>query len=249
MAAPHPASSALVEFGAVGLGDPAAAAWLAAGRPVVDVAAETKGRCGRCGSTALTVPSSQIVSEKFASFDGWPYGLDRLCLACAWAYHRAPNAQPALHITASTLTEHTDSTELRDVLCAGALPAGHAVIVPATRRQHILPSAQWGHLATDGFQVRWDAAAAQRLTELAWIRGLLAVTKPGAGTWTPLGAPTPPTWLLRAQPAQQWPRLLECWQQLQQLRSLPLIWAAARRLTNPPATAAGPRETATAPIL
>ena len=217
------------------LSDPAAAAWAAAGCPAVDAPAAINGRCGRCGADDATVPSSRVISEKFAAFDGWPYGLDRLCLACAWAYSRAPNTQPALHITTTTLTEYVDTTRLLDLLAAGPLPDSHAVIVPATRRQHILPTAQWAHLATDGYVIRWDAPAAQRLADLAWLRAIVDNAKAKTDrTWTRLGMPAPPPWLLTAQPPDQWPRLLNAWQQLQPWRSLPQLWAAARRLTNPP---------------
>ncbi|MDD4865638.1 MAG: hypothetical protein PHQ28_00415 [Mycobacterium sp.] len=215
----------------LGRSDPAAAAWIAAGCPAVDAPTARKGRCGRCGTDAPTVSSWHAVSDKFAAFDGWPYGVDRLCLACAWAYSRAPNTQPALHITATSVTEHIDSTGLLGLLCAGPLPNDHAVVVPATRRQHILPCAQWGYLATDGFVTRWDPAAAQRLTDLAWLRETLAKTG-GGGGWARLSAPAPPPWLLRSQPAAQWPGILDAWEQLRPWRDLPALWAAARRLTN-----------------
>lgn len=217
------------------LSDPAAAAWAAAGCPAVAGPATIEGRCGRCGAEEPTVPSSRVVSEKFAAFDAWIYGLDRLCLACAWAYSRAPNTQPALHITTTTLTEYFDTTGLLGLLAAGPWPDDQAVVVPATRRQHILPTAQWAHLATDGFVTRWDAAAAQQLTDLAWLRDTLDAAKRKTDrAWTQLSMPAPPPWLLRAQPADQWPRILLAWQHLQPWRSLPQLWAAARRLTNPP---------------
>jgi hypothetical protein len=226
----------------VGLRDPAAAAWVLAGCPAIDAPAAIAGRCGRCGSEGRTVPSSRVVSEKFAAFDGWLYGLDRLCLGCAWAYGRAPNTQPALHITTTSVTEHVDSAELLGLLCAGPLADTVAVVVPATRRQHILPNAQWAHVATDGFVAAWDAGAAQRLTDVAWLRGMLAASGPGAsGSWTRLSASVPPPWLLTGQPSGQWPRILDAWEQLTLWRSLPQLWAVARRLTNAPAAPGGAR--------
>jgi hypothetical protein len=224
----------------VGLRDPAAVAWVLAGCPAIDAPAAIAGRCGRCGSEGRTVPSSRVVSEKFAAFDCWLYGLDRLCLGCAWAHSRAPNTQPALHITTTSVTEHVDSTELLGLLRAGPLADTAAVVVPATRRQHILPNAQWAHVATDGFVTAWDAGAAQLLTDVAWLRGLLAAAGPGAsGSWTRLSAPVPPPWLLTGQPSGQWLRILDAWEQLMPWRSLPQLWAMARRLTNAPAAPDG----------
>lgn len=188
------------------------------------------------------VPSSRVVSEKFAAFDGWLYGLNRLCMGCAWAYSRAPNTQPALHITTTSVTEHVDSTDLVGVLCAGPLPATAAVVVPATRRQHILPHAQWGHAATDGYLLAWDARAAQRLSEVVWLRALLCATGPGAnGSWIRLSAAVPPPWLFTRQTAGQWAQIMAAWELLAAWRSLPQLWAMARRLTNAPATPNGDR--------
>lgn len=193
-----------------------------------------EGRCGRCGTDGPTVPSSRVVSDKFAAFGSWPYGMDRLCVACAWTYSRPPNTQPALHITSTTCTEYIDSTQLLDLLCVGPLPHDHAVVVPATRRQHILPTAQWAHLATDGFLVRWDAGASQRLTDIARLRRLIEVANPKAPAWTLLSKPAPPSWLFRGQPKQRWAEILDAWPRLHPWRSIPQLWAAARRLTNAP---------------
>lgn len=216
------------------LSDPAAAAWVAAGCPSVEAPATLEGRCGRCGTDGPTVPSSRVVSDKFAAFGSWPYGMDRLCVACAWTYSRPPNTQPALHITSTTCTEYIDSTQLLDLLCVGPLPHDHAVVVPATRRQHILPTAQWAHLATDGFLVRWDAGASQRLTDIARLRRLIEVANPKAPAWTLLSKPAPPSWLFRGQPKQRWAEILDAWPRLHPWRSIPQLWAAARRLTNAP---------------
>lgn len=216
------------------LSDPAATAWAAAGSPTVDAPTAIDARCGRCGTDGPTIPSSYAVGEKFTAFDGWPYGLDRLCHTCAWAYARKPNTQPSLHITTTAVTEYVDTTQLLALLAAGPLPNDQAVIVPATRRQHILPTAQWAHLATDGFVIRWDAAAAQHLADIAWLRTLIDTAKSeNATTWPRLSKPAPPPWLLNSQPAQQWPLILDAWQRLQHWRSLPQLWTVSRRLTNP----------------
>ena len=171
--------------------------------------------------------SARIISEKFTGFDGWPFGSRRLCVPCAWAYTRQPTTQPALLITATTVTEYSSGAALADVLTDGPLSSTQAVVLPTARRRHILPTAQWGHLATDGLVVPWDAAAAARLTDLAWLR-----TTVGA-TWPQLSRPAPPSRLLRAQPAEHWPRILTAWTALQTWRIAPPLWATARSLTNP----------------
>ena len=124
------------------LSDPAAAAWVAARRPAVDAPAPVDGRCGRCGEDGPTVTSARIISEKFTGFDGWPFGSRRLCVPCAWAYTRQPTTQPALLITATTVTEYSSGAALADVLTDGPLSSTQAVVLPTAHRRHILPTAQ-----------------------------------------------------------------------------------------------------------
>lgn len=211
------------------LSDPAAAAWVAAGRPAVDAPSPVDGRCGRCGEDGPTVTSSRIISEKFTAFDAWPFGSRRLCVPCAWAYSTPPTTQPALLVTQTTTIEYSNGAALANALTEGALSPSQAAILPTARRRHILPTAQWGHLATDSLVVPWDAAAATRLTDLIWLR-----TTVGA-TWPQLSRPAPPSRLLSAQPATHWRRILAAWTALQTWRTVPPLWAAARALTTVPA--------------
>ena len=209
------------------LSDPAAAAWVAAGRPAVDAPAPVAGRCGRCGTDGPTVTSSRIISEKFTGFDAWPFGARRLCVACAWAYSHPPTAQPTLLITTTSLNEYSPSADLTPILTAGPLPNTHAAMVPTMRRRHILPTTQWGHLATDGLVVAWDAAAAQRLSDLQWLRITVGAT------WPQLGDPVPPAQLLTNQPTDRWPAILRAWAAIQPWRTIPPLWSAGRTLTHP----------------
>lgn len=211
------------------LSDPAAAAWVAAGRPAVDAPAPVDGRCGRCGQDGPTVTSSRIISEKFTGFDAWPFGSRRLCVPCAWAYTRQPTTQPALLITTTAVTEYSAVAALAEVLTAGPLSNSQAVVLPTARRRHILPAAEWSHLATDGLVVAWDRAAATRLADLTWLRTTIGAT------WPQLHRPAPPSRLLSAAPADRWSRILTAWEALQGWRAVPPMWAAARVLTNPPA--------------
>lgn len=209
------------------LSDPAAAAWVALGRPSVDAPAPTPGRCGRCGQDGPTVPSSRIISEKFTGFTDWPFGTRRLCIACAWAYSHRPTAQLAMLITTTSVTEYANGSELTPTLTAGALPLTRAALVPDSRRKHLLPHTQWGHLVTDGLTIPWDDAAATRLTSVVWLRNTLGAT------WPQLGRPAPPAELLTAGPATQWPSIMAAWTSLQPWRKIPPLWAAARILSNP----------------
>ncbi|SPX94815.1 Uncharacterised protein [Mycobacterium xenopi] len=176
--------------------------------------------------------SSRIISEKFTGFDAWPFGSRRLCAPCAWAYSHQPTAQPALLITTDTVTEYADGAGLSDVLAVGELPTTHAAVLPTARRRHILPTAQWGHLATDNLVVRWDASAAAKLADLVWLR-----TAMGA-TWPQLSRLAPPARLVTAHPREHWSRIMTAWSQLQAWRTVPPLWASARILSNTPSRVA-----------
>lgn len=207
--------------------DPAEAAWNAAGRPPVQAPAPVEGRCGRCGEWTATVTSTHIVSEKFTGFDAWPYGSRRLCVPCAWAYSHTPTAQQAMLITPTATTAYTDGRELTELLTAGPLPATTAAILPTAKRRHLLPTAQWAHVATDGLVVAWDATTAHRLADLLWLRSQIGAT------WPQLESPAPPARLMRSHPATAWEPILAAWSALQTWRATPPLWAAGRILTNP----------------
>lgn len=172
--------------------------------------------------------SSRIISEKFTAFDTWPFGTRRLCIPCAWAYTRRPTTQQTTLITADNVTEYPDTTQLAPILMKGPLPNTSAAIVPTAKHRHLLPTAQWGHLATEGIVVRWDAPAAQRLADLSWLRTAIGAT------WPQLKRPAPPPRLLTSQPADRWAPLLTAWERLQPWRRLPPLWIAVDVLTATP---------------
>ena len=210
--------------------DPAAAAWHSAGSPGVDAPPPIPGICGRCGTTTDTVTSARIISEKFTAFDSWPYGSRRLCVPCAWAYTCPPTSQTAMLITATATTPFTAGWELTPHLLGGALPPTAAAILPTAKRRHLLPTAQWAHLATDGLVIAWDHTAAARLKDLLWLRADLGAT------WPQLEKPAPPTQLMRRQPPHLWETVLTAWTAVGPWRVIPPLWAAARILTHQPTT-------------
>lgn len=209
--------------------DPAAAAWVAAGRPGVDAPPQQPGRCGRCGTEGPTVTSSRIISESFTGFDAWPYGSRRLCTPCAWAYTQRVTNTPALLITSDTVTAYPAGSHLAPILTAGPLPHNTAAVLVVARppRQHVLPAAQWGHLAVDRLVLRWDLQAATRLTALSWLRATTAVS------WKQLGRDAPPSALVISSPREHRSRILADWALLDPWRRIRPLWAAAELLTQP----------------
>lgn len=203
------------------------------------------GRCGRCGEDGPTVTVTRILREKFTGFDAWPFGTRRLCTPCAWAYSRPPTTVPAMMISTSTVTEHPKGIGLAAVLASGALPTTHAVVLPTSRRRHILATAEWGHLATDGLVTSWDSAAASRLTDLAmlrptvttWVRTQASKTTNGRQIALDIDRvllrEMPPYPLLATQPRDGWQRFLAAWTALRPWRSIPPLWAAVKVLTTP----------------
>lgn len=226
------------------LSDPAATAWVLAGRPDVDAGTPIPGRCGRCGTDGPTVPSSRIISELFTGFDTWPFGSRRLCGPCAWAYSRAPRAVPAMLIETDAVTEYRDLGALAAVLAAGPLPATRATVVPTLRRRHILSTAQWGQLATEGIVIAWNAPAASRLADLmmlrpnvtAWVQSRSSTPLPPprlvSATTAVLRRPAPPAMLLASQPRSGWPQFLTAWTALQPWRTVTPLWRAAHVLSQ-----------------
>lgn len=214
------------------LADPAAAAWVVAGRPRIHTPPPADGRCGRCGDEGPTVSMTRVIPDKLVGSQNLPFGSNRLCAPCSWAFNRNPAIQPALLITAHSVTSYLDGAALCDVLTAGELPGMQAVILPTARRRHILPTARWGHLATDGLVVRWDEGAVTKLTTLVWLRSAVGAT------WPQLSRSAAPAQLLANQPAKYTSRIRTAWSLLGRWRTTPPLWAAARILSRPPVVAA-----------
>lgn len=147
-------------------------------------------------------------------------------------------------ITAGSVTEHPKGIGLAALLAAGGLPNTHAVVLPASRRRHILATAEWGHLATDGLVTAWDDAAAARLAALVRIRPAVTAWVNSTATESMNGwhiardidrtlmRPMPPYPLLATLPPDQWSQFVADWTALQAWRSITPLWAAAKILTT-----------------
>lgn len=214
------------------LSDPAATAWIIAGRPSISAAPPpVPGICGRCGADGPTVTTTRLFSANFAGFDAWPYGRRRLCVPCAWAYSRKPVTALPMLITSAAVTEYPDGRGLAATLTAGPLPPTAAAILPVrTLRKHryLLPTAQWGHLAIDRLVLPWDTAAARRLAELSWLRHEIGAHM------NDLARAAPPGRLLLAQPRSRWTRIMAGWKDLEPWRATPELWLAAREISDAP---------------
>jgi hypothetical protein len=194
-----------------------------------------------------TVASRHVISEKFTGFDSWPFGSRRLCMACAWAYSRAPNQVKPMVISAAAVVEYAKGAELTSMLAGGALAHTHAVVLPTACRRHVLATAEWGRVAVDDFVVAWDAAAAARLVGMttvrpvvtAWVRAnATSSTKPGqiAGRIDrALRREMPPYALLTTLPRDGWQGFVDAWVSLQPWRSVPALWDLVKVLTHSPA--------------
>lgn len=178
--------------------------------------------------------SRLVVSVKFTAFADWPYGAERLCPVCAWAYSRPPAKQPAVHITRCGAVEFADRAALVEILRVKSLSTDDAVVLPTVRHRHVLATAEWGNLAVDGLVARWDDSAAELLEDLIWLRGH------AGASWVQLQQPVPPIEVLRRQSGDLWTRILQAWAQLAKWRTTPPLWAAMKILTNNYARAVAP---------
>lgn len=208
------------------LDDPAAAAWVLAGRPAVAAPLQQEVEpCARCGIHGeQTVSSRRIISEQFTGYEDWPYGLRRLCTPCAWAYaYAAPKARTVLTIGRDRVTRHRSAVPLARRLRTGPLEPETAIVISGGQR-YTVPHAAWGQVTGDRVRVTWTARQAEVLRAVSALRAMgfswPAVTKLGQ----------PPRDVLLTRPVEQWPAIVELWQQVAPWRALPGMWSVARSL-------------------
>lgn len=151
--------------------DVVVAAWRGAGSPAG--AGSDAGVCARCRLPAVLVATAVVVSKNFTGYDGWAApGRGGLCPACTWAY-----TEPALRAQAHVV--HREGPHLialqrpglAEALLHGAMTAGCALVVPLRPgRKHVLTTAVWGRVATEGGAMPWRAGDAARLAVVARLR-------------------------------------------------------------------------------
>ncbi|WP_238407199.1 MULTISPECIES: hypothetical protein [unclassified Mycolicibacterium] len=135
-------------------------------------------------------------------------------------------------ISNTQISEFPDGSGLFEAL-RSPLPHDLAAVIPIRRlrkRRHVLPTAQWAHLAMDKLVLPWDRAAASRLVDLQWIR---TVTSAG---FRQLTRPAPPVRFVTSLPPDQWDRMIEAWTNLQNWRDNPTVWAAVYEISGPAPT-------------
>ena len=189
------------------------AGWVAAGRPS-GTGRRREGHCARCGDAGLVSVVSPV-SKTFTAYDEWCTPVGGTCAACGWGYTTAAFRQVAHVITRyPTLTE-ASRADLCDLLAA-PIRVDQAVVVPLRPgRKHLLPVAQWGRITLDDVILDWTGDDAFRLGVVQQLR-----------TWgfpgPSLLSLAPPFAVLRHQPKERWPQILQSWSSLGS-------WRAAHR--------------------
>lgn len=191
--------------------DVVVAAWRGAGSP--PGAGSDPGVCARCCLPAALVATCAVVSKNFTGYDGWASpGRGGLCPACAWAHSAAPlRAQAHMVLRDGPRLVALDRPALTQVLAAGALAAGCALVVPLRPgRKHVLAAATWGRVATEAGPMPWRAGDVARLAAVARLRSagfgprMICQIAPAYPVLSTLGADRVPAVL------QDW-AALACW--------------------------------------
>src|SRR6478672_1944888 len=195
------------------------AAWLAAGRPIPDLAFDHSGSCARCGRRG-PVTTAPVVSAKWTGWSDWRSAVrPMLCAGCAWGYREPGHRHGGLLVTTAPTVSPLDADGLAEVL-SRELDTGQAVVLPLHRgRKHVLPTAAWGRLSVDDVTLPWTQAESARLQVVIRLRRLgvtgAALTKPAA-----------PYRVLAGLPAHQRMEMLHLWPQLNRWRPA-TPWLAA----------------------
>lgn len=216
-----------------GVSDVVDAAWVAAGRPMLEAAGvltEADGPCARCARGGPLAPVRQVVSRSFTAASDWvhPTGAG-LCARCTWAYREPALRRCPHHLTRSPARSRPLAADQLLEVLAHPLRPDETITVPQGGRKHLLPSASWGRIALDDAQIPWGSADAARLQTVAALRA--------AGTGeADLRQPTPPWPLLRRHPAGSRADLIATWSTLDPWRTrtlwLDLALIATRQATQ-----------------
>lgn len=188
-------------------------AWAAVGAP--DLKDPVAGACARCGHQGQ-ISAAAAVSKNFTGYDGWVTpGRPGTCAACTWAYTYEPLRRAPHLITTGRLVE-LDLPGVRHVLADGeGLPTNVALTYPLRPgRKHLLPVADWGRATIDDMRLPWTGRDAARLQLVIRLREQ-------GFTGKSLTEHAPPYTRLRRLPPDQWPSVLNAWDELAVWRSRP----------------------------
>lgn len=212
----------------VATADPLRLLWQHQGTPVpADVSFDPgPATCARCGQDADTsAPLTGVISDKFTGWDDYATGdrNPRWCVACTWGHTEATLRHFPWFVTPERGGRLTPSL-LRDLLAAPLDPTV-ALVVPLSRKKHLLPAARWGVITTDDVHLPWAAADADRLLLLLTLHAL-------GFTETGLLAPAPRFEQLRTLSPDQQALVLTTWPRLAPWRNYPPLMQVALRATR-----------------
>lgn len=192
---------------------PVHAWWASLGYPN-PVGTPQAGVCGTCGHTGSVYPVETVVSRSFTGWDRVPNGL--WCPACAYA-HANPAARTDPVVVHVDGTTQAGWATVRQVLRAGHLGPGVAVVAPVTGRTHMLAAAYWGSVTTDAGRFGWTVEDTTRFVR--------ACTLVDAGvSATQLGEPAPPVSLFNRSGPIRGDEVLNWWDDLVPWRERGVSW-------------------------
>jgi hypothetical protein len=177
--------------------------------------ATTPGTCARCHqATDHAALLTDVISDKWTGWQDYATGdrTPRWCPPCAWG-HTEPTLR---HLPWLITTDHGAPATLSTLhaTLTRPLPADVALLIPLTRKKHLLPAARWGLITVDDLALPWRPADADRLTVLTALRA--------AGfTERALGAPAPRFEHLRTLTPTQQAQVLRTWALLDPWRAFP----------------------------
>lgn len=171
------------------------------------------GVCGCCGRTSAVVALRDTVSANFTGWDELSRDADAVCLACAWAFTE-PTVRTRPVLVDAGGAGLADWGQVAAVLASPLGPA-QALTVPLRGRKHLLPTAPWGAVSSDGGVFTWWAREARLFVA---VRDLTAA---GVGEDVLLSGAVPTT----AVAAD--PELLDAWSLVREWRGAPQLKVCA----------------------
>jgi hypothetical protein len=212
----------------VPVADPLRLLWQHVGSPATPDLPWTPGpaRCARCTCSADAVGRlTDVISDKFTGWDDYATGtrVQHWCAPCAWGH-----VEPTLRYFPWVVTGDTGHQATPDILhtiLAAPLTPDTAVVVPLSRKKHLIPAARWGVVTTDDVHLPWTATDAHLLGVLDHLRAL------GFGE-SALLAPVPRFEHLRTLPPAQQVEVMGLWTQLDPWRDYAPRMQVALRATR-----------------